>query len=99
MHLDGYKGNTMDIRESVHPQPILVGQRGDLSRYDRMKLQRSYGSQGCGDSQAGDGGSLAFNKSLHRNLNTCFWWLASNSRKQIVLNISVGPHGYQLQNF
>ena len=41
--------------------------------------------------QAGDGGSLAFNKSLHLNLNTCLWWLATNSRKQIVLNISVGP--------
>ena len=57
-----------------------------------MKLQRSYGSQGCGDSQAGEGGSLTFNRSLHLNLNTCLWWLAvaTNSSKQIVLNISVG---------
>ena len=90
MHLGGYKGNTMEIRESVKPKPISVGQRGDLSIYDRMKLQTSYGSQGCGDSQIGDeGGSLSFNKSLHLNLNTCLWWLATNSRKQIILNISV----------
>ena len=79
----------MEIRESVKPKPISVGQRGDLSIYDRMKLQTSYGSQGCGDSQTGDGGSFSFNKSRHLNLNTCLWWLATNSRNQIILNISV----------
>ena len=90
MRLKGYKGNTMEIRDSVNPKPFGVGQRGSLSVYDRMKLQKAYGSHGCGDSQAGEeGGSLSFNKSLHLNLNTCLWWLATNSRKQITLNISV----------
>ena len=99
MRLDGYRGNTMEIRESVKPKPIFVGQRGDLSIYDRLKLQTSYGSRGCGDSQIGDdGGSLSFSKSLHLRLNTCLWWLAvaTNSSKQIVLNISVGSIGHHI---
>ena len=96
MNIKGYKGHTIEIRESVSPRPIYVGQRGALSTGDREKLQRSYGSLGCGHATTGEGGSLSFDKKINRNLNTCLWWLAAKSRKQIVLNISVGSIGHHL---
>ena len=59
----------------------------DLSQYDTIKIQKSYGCDACGGPQWGSGGDIKAAGSVTEA--ACLWWLTTDSNKQIVIDISV----------
>ena len=59
----------------------------ELSQYDIIKIQKSYGCEACGGPQWGSGGDIKAAGSVTEA--ACLWWLTTDSNKQIVIDISV----------